>query len=878
MKKIFALIVIFSLMLSGASHQILIPEFATAPKLDGEDSDACWQNAAVIFGLVDNQTQTPMREATVLRLVRHGETLYGFVFCEQKGAEALASKKGPSNNLGSVELFFTNDTSIIQFILNYRNSIFQQELLPESILGTRRGQPLTSGIQVHSSIQSDSWTVEFAIPLKSLQLKGKDFGLNLVRNNRIAQETGVWMLVRNPRFKQWAAQYQDFPRAAFTEKYDGLFTVSGSKVTAARDLENAVMQEGQRETLQAGTTLTIDPEKPFCLNLIQAGQCVYRYAYTVPEKVTLILGDHEIAWPVLHFSPFMPCQVLWQTNHSFPVAEKEQGHGRVFNKFEIVFDVPEGIEVLNGVLQPQTVPGRNTYIQKLSKLNRVKFRNNVETLFGCTLKPGTKDILRYQVRWPEGQTEVHELPIASVDVRGARQPEKVIVGFYGTRDAWLENLRQIGLNLMCIPYHTHDDKTLAEIQRHRKDGFKVAYSSTQDIPFGSGRLFSTWLENDPSTRTLDINGRYLIGPKNGKYQLSPSYRGKLFQDGLAATREYCQKAGFQYYIFDTEDYFQSAGNLGDFSERTLQWFERWFKEKHAEKEYLSPLRFERAPEAYPDYHHAWNDFKCEIWADFFQEIKKGMNTTGDAVFIDYGMRSVDEETCQKRLTDYHWLKVFDGGIGGGWYSGVDRSVRSWIKVYDEMRDKWNIDPVKAIWISPARLLANFSATNAPPVRDEMKCKFFEGMTLGARSYIIFKQIYIDMDSVRQLAEAIQVLSQCEDVVYHGKRIENLTTDVPYWEELSDYFSLRQYTTWKNQPRVLVKGLEHEGKALISVSEYREQIPRDVTVFYAFSKDSTVRDLETGETVASPRAGEKSFSVKLDADHCCRIFLIESAQK
>ena len=149
------------------------------------------------------------------------------------------------------------------------------------------------------------------------------------------------------------------------------------------------------------------------------------------------------------------------------------------------------------------------------------------------------------------------------------------------------------------------------------------------------------------------------------------------------------------------------------------------------------------------------------------------------------------------------------------------------------------------------------------------------MTLGARSFIIFTQRYMDMDSVRQLADAMRVLNQCEDVVYHGKRIENLTTDVPYWEELGDYFVLRQFTTWKNQPRVLVKGLEYEDKALITVSEYREQIPRKVTVFYTFKKDSVVKDLETGAIVASPKAGDKSFTVTLDTDHCCRIFRIDS---
>ena len=77
---------------------------------------------------------------------------------------------------------------------------------------------------------------------------------------------------------------------------------------------------------------------------------------------------------------------------------------------------------------------------------------------------------------------------------------------------------------------------------------------------------------------------------------------------------------------------------------------------------------------------------------------------------------------------------------------------------------------------------------------------------------------------------------------------------------------------------MVKGLEYENKALISVSEYREQVSREVTVCYAFKKDSMVKDLETGAIVASPKAGDASFAVTLDADHCCRIFLVEPVHK
>ncbi|MBR4219973.1 MAG: hypothetical protein IKR81_02390, partial [Victivallales bacterium] len=140
MRKIVLFCLLLTAVLAGASHQISIPEFGVPPQLDGEDADDCWQNAAVVFGLVDGKTQVPAGEATVMRLVKSVDMLYGFVYCQQKDAEKLVTRRNRKNELvnpiGSVELFFTNGSTINQFILDYTNDVFEQELLPDAGLGT----------------------------------------------------------------------------------------------------------------------------------------------------------------------------------------------------------------------------------------------------------------------------------------------------------------------------------------------------------------------------------------------------------------------------------------------------------------------------------------------------------------------------------------------------------------------------------------------------------------------------------------------------------------------------------------------------------------------------------------------------------------------
>ncbi len=708
------------------------------------------------------------------------------------------------------------------------------------------------------------------MPLKALKLKGEEFGFNLVRNNLVEKETGSWMSPAKLR-DSWAALYNDFPRVAFSDKTVPRFDVDGLSVTALEDLTN-LANDGKPETIKAGKVLKLDPAKDFRLRLSDGGKVVYDYSYTPPEKVTLS-RNREIDWPVLRFSPFMPCQITFLTKHSFPVKKEHEVDGRVIGKFELVFDMPEGISIIDGE-KVDGSNGRSVYVKKLDHISRVSWKNYLKVTFGCSLPPGRSGVLRYHFRWPEGRTVTHEIPFESVEVKAAELPKKILVGVWGERDGWTEGLDKVGVNSLDSLFYNKSDGEINAVKRLSEKGFKMIRGAYNDFPFGAGMYFSGWTEKDRSARARDIDGYYIINKWSKGYQISPSYRGKLFQEGLERTREFCLKAGFRHVEFDTEDFFQPSGHLGDFSERTLQAFEKWFAEKHLGVEYVSPKVFEREPDKHPEHHKAWIDFKCWLWADFFAEIKKSLSADGAVSFYDYGMREVTEDACHARLTNHHWLKVFDGGIGGGWYAGVDRSTRGWMKNYAKMHEQWGVEPRKAVWISPARLVADYAVTTCPPVKDEMKCLFFEALSIGARGIWVYYQQIMDMDALRQLSDGIRVLNQCEDIVYDGTPIRNISTDVPYWEEIADYYKIGELVTRKNEPRVIVKGLEHNGRALITVSEYREQKQRVVNVKYKPLRDCAVRDLETGETVSMLKAGDASFGVKLDAARCCRIFIIE----
>ena len=862
-------------VLTLCAHQITIPSTDFPPVIDGVGEDACWKNAAIVFGLTDSSKLMPMKECTVMKLVWKGDTLYGFVLCEQQHTEKFPPLDHPIMkkvyDTNCIEMFFWNGDVISQIILNYADGLFEQQLLPDPMLGVKNGSPFKSGIVAKSTLAAHSWTTEFALPLKSIGVKDGVFALNLIRNNLVEKEMGSWMCPGKLR-GSWAALYKDYPRVTLGNARIPRFDVKGDSLTALEDLTN-VRPDNSRETIKAGSVLTFDKEQDFVLRLECNGKICYEYSYLLPERITMD-RNKEIDWPVIRLSPFMPCQLFFYTKHSFPVKPEHEADGKVINDFELVFDLPDGVSLADADKTDGASPGRVLFVRKLAYIKRVYNRNRLTLTFACELPPGSKGVLRYHFRWPEGRTPVHELPFESIEVKPAAQPKKILVGVYGAHDKWTEDLSKVGLNCMESAFYSKSDNEIREVRRLADSGFKTIRGCYDDFPFGAGKAFSAWTEKDRSSRARDIDGYYIVNKWSKGYQISPSYRGKRYQECVEKTVDFCRKAGFRHFEFDTEDYWQPAGNLGDFCDRTIQAFEKWFAEKHPDMQYISPKEFEREPDKHPEHHKAWIDFKCWIWADFFAEIKRRLATDGPVTFYDYGMREVTEQMCHERLTNHHWLKVFDGGIGGGWYSGVDKSTRGWMRNYQSMRDQWNVDPRKAVWISPARLVAHYAVTTCKPVKDEMKCLFFEALSIGARGIWVYYQPIMDMDAARQLSDGIRVLNKCEDIVYDGTRIADISTDVPYWDELTDYFKIGQLLTRKNEPKVLVKGLEHQGRALITVSEYREQIPREANVRYKVTRDCKVRDLETDEVIATMRAGDSSFKVNLDADRCCRILLVE----
>ena len=99
-----------------------------------------------------------------------------------------------------------------------------------------------------------------------------------------------------------------------------------------------------------------------------------------------------------------------------------------------------------------------------------------------------------------------------------------------------------------------------------------------------------------------------------------------------------------------------------------------------------------------------------------------------------------------------------------------------------------------------------------------------------------------------------------------RRINYYVSQIGSEEKLEEYY--------KKPMSSIREDLLEIVKEQLTAQNMEDEITRDVTVRYKVRRDCSVKDLETGEVIASLKAGDSAFKVKLDADRCCRILLLE----
>ena len=900
--SIFSSVLLLFAATLSAEQLVSVGRTNTAPVLDGDLQDACYRNTMPITGLTLPSNMELANNQTVLRMVCDDEYLYG-ALTAQLGKNQSLSARTPSRNdqsvwqRDSVEIFFcSNSSKIHHYMLDYSGSscAFIRNYVKVNGRWTSEVYP-ASKIKVKSKVVGNRWQMEFAIPRQ--ELPQGDIKFNIIRNNG-----------RNSH-SSWARL--DEINWTKPEKYGTL-----KLVEQAPSMNFDLLPELKLKSL---CTITIDPVKDLQFKFTASGKNILpeisgnkiNFAYkALPDSKTVTLQifagknrlyDYTLSIPPgsLSMTPknlvnntlLLPSgiklagTIMWHSKHNMKSTE---AGGRLKIQNSLIFEVPEGVtpEKCTKIAE-KIVDGKKISVFKQKQRFAYNAPDWISSSFVTTLPPGSTGTIRYQLKWQDGVQPFSEFKFKVMEIKSAPMPKKFISGFYNhvvKEFNQAEVLSQIGINTIAI--RGYDNKTLQLAKQLQAAGFFLKrgdYFWPGAATGNGGTAYHEWTKLDRKARARDIGGYYITNGSH--FQISPAYRGKYYTEAINKEIEFCKKANISYFAFDMEDYIQKNGEKADFSLSMLELFEKYWVKNHPGKKYIDPKVFERTPEKYPEYHTAWVDFKCMVWADFFAEMKKrfaeGLQGVQSAPYpgIIFSEWSVNkpwtEEGRNHCMRDRRFFEVFNT-LEVSIYTSVDRGVRQFeqtlelfAKNYPDLKMKFIITP------SPYALNDNYYSSTAPDYPERFKYMLMESFAYGCKGIIVWKYSAADLNTLRQYSEAMNILAQVEDIVIDGS-YRNLATNIPYVDVTDNFYGAK--STWKNQKRVFAKALKLRNKELITVSEYLTNDELDVTVAYAPGAKAILRDLESNEIVARMTAQDKSFKIKITPERRCRMLLAEPLQE
>lgn len=161
-------------------HKVIVTPTNKPPVIDGKLDDECWKHAGIMKDFSINVGGKPLAQ-TRAWITSDGTNLYVAVECDEEYMSHLTANvtkiNGSVFNDDCVELFFDSDMKAKGFYQLVVNSL--GTYYAGGNIGIWRPE-----VKTGTSLGKDKWTVEIAIPMKDLKIKGSAFGFNVCRERR----------------------------------------------------------------------------------------------------------------------------------------------------------------------------------------------------------------------------------------------------------------------------------------------------------------------------------------------------------------------------------------------------------------------------------------------------------------------------------------------------------------------------------------------------------------------------------------------------------------------------------------------------------------------------------------------------------------------
>jgi len=845
-------------IVAGAEQVCVVPRSDAHPVLDGE-CETCWERSFPVTDFYEPFALRPAEEKTEVRFLQDGETLYGFVTCQKKGNGLITKGSSRHDDSGiwaghAIEMFFLGEDGLRHFMFSPAGGVYDARGHEDEAYNWVMDAAWESDIKIAFADDPKSWRFEFALPVKALP--GRKLQFNVARDYPRGVGASSWARLDSPGW---------LPKDGSRTKFGRLHLLDTEFPEADAFVLPEPVGKDHRVTVRREGRIFYDVTSPevHCHLSVQP--------YNLKRGVLYLNGNQGI-----------DADISWNSKHNYPNGDQANG-GRVKIPVTLVFEVPSGIvpkkAVKTGSVERE---GKMYDVYEQKEPFAYNYHSWMGSAFTCSLPAGPAGMLRYAVRYPDGEQPFREIPCEVVDIPETARLKSFTTGFYGLFIRNVEQAREwakSGVNTFSVRGYDEGQRKLA--RELKAAGFRIRrgdYFWPGSCPASSP--WQDWSAQDETARAIDVNGKPIAQGRG--YQLSPAYRGRMLDAAIAKEMNFCRGLDFDAFCFDIENYAQCEGEAGDFRSETIAAFRTHWEKTHPSTPVPDPFVFEKdraAALAHPEAHACWVETKCDLWAGFFETIKDRFEQAlgKRPVFTEWSMNTFDTvEGRNHSLRNGRFYRVFDA-MEIDSYAGIDRMLRQLETNRRRFSAAFGGQTFQVIMTpSPVRLgfkssPSDYYYSSAPAFPDEGKYTFMEAATLGVKGVYAFTASESDILYLSEFAKGVNLVAKAEDVVMNGTS-RDLKTNFSEDAEIRDNF-FGKSQVWKDQKRVFARANTLGKRTLVSVSEYRTLADMTVEVDFPHANEVTCTDLETGEKTVL-KAGEPKLVIRLPKERRCRLFLFE----
>ena len=206
--KFIPLLFILSAVLSAA--EIRIPRLNSEPELDGFCDDPCWEKCSWLSGFTTVGKQEEPRVKTRFKMFHNGYTLFLAVEAQEDNIGKLKKEKQVFDSVNiwmndSIEFFLcpaTNKSYFYHIIADVTGQICDSFCEDNNANGYKTETVWDGSIRVKTSVGTDCWRLEMAIPLGGMKFKpAAVWSFNLVRTRNAVTPREITSFAHNPSFQ-----------------------------------------------------------------------------------------------------------------------------------------------------------------------------------------------------------------------------------------------------------------------------------------------------------------------------------------------------------------------------------------------------------------------------------------------------------------------------------------------------------------------------------------------------------------------------------------------------------------------------------------------------------------------------------------------------